>query len=88
VDSFQVQDNVKVHFTVVPTITAGYPDLEITCQWNTAERVDAGLAALGSAQLTCWGSRLKTLEAVILQLLYRVDFQLALSEFASADRKA
>jgi hypothetical protein len=87
IDSFQQTDNVLVAFTMGTTIIAGIPDLEIVCVWNTRERVDAGLAALGSQKLTCSGSRMKSLEAALLALLYRVDFQLALEEFEGVKKK-
>lgn len=80
-DSFEKQDSVKVSIYIETTISDGVPDLTVHLDYCTTKPADAALVRSGSVSATCSATNRTTLEAVVLRLLYTVDFQLALGEY-------
>lgn len=84
VRAFQEHNRVTITMGLVLTESKGLPDILVDAQaWErSAKPTDPKL--LASANKTCSVSNIRTLEAVIFQLLYALDAQLALRELKEA----
>jgi len=64
---------------------AGRQDLEWRLEAWGEFMGEPAAKLLASVKRTCMGSRLVTMEALLLQLLYSMDFELGLLEFQRTD---
>lgn len=86
-DAFQQQNKVRIVITTRLVEENNQVDLWLEGKALSAESVNGVRSLLASANVRCLGSRHKTTDAATLALLYALDFQLALAEYKSADKK-
>lgn len=88
VEAFERQNSVRIRLRGELTNWNQSRDIQWTAEAfeNTLER--SGQLALACASVRCMEQRLVTMEAVLLQLLYALDFQLGLRELADTKTKS
>lgn len=80
VQAFEEQNRVLITVSARRVAVAGKMDWQWEAKaWEVATTL-TGRPLLASAQLRCGEKRLVTMEAVVLQLLYALDFQLGQGE--------
>lgn len=88
VEAFEVQNTVKVSLRAQLTIAGGKRDLMWVAAAHETTRTEPGQLPLAYASVRCLEKRLVTMEAVLLQLLYALDFQLAQLEMEGRNKSA
>jgi len=88
VEAFELQNTVKVSLRAHLTIAAGKRDLQWVAAAHSTQRTEPGQLPLAYASVRCMEKRLVTMEAVLLQLLYALDFQLAHLEMTGENLSA
>jgi adenylate cyclase class IV len=85
--AFEVQNSVMVTITGKMVEKAGKIDLQWEAKaWETKQTL-SGRQLLGFASVRCTEKRLATMEAVVLQLLYALDFQIGEGELARVPKQ-
>lgn len=83
-EAFQTQNRVLITVTGRIVTVNGTKDLMWEAKaWEKAEN-EVVRPLLASAQVRCLEKRLLTMESVLLQLLYALDFQIGLEELGTA----
>jgi len=84
IEAFQVQNRVLITVTGRIVTVNGTKDLQWEAKaWEKAES-EVVRPLLACARVRCLEKRLLTMESVVLQLLYALDFQIGLEELESA----
>jgi hypothetical protein len=86
--AFEHTNSVMITLTGRSVLTKAGEDLQWEAKaWETQPTL-SGRQLLASASVRCLEKRLGTMEAVVLQLLYALDFMLGEREFESAEPKS
>ena len=88
VAAFEAQNHITIKMRAELTEVAGKRDFQYVAEAWSLKTIEAAPRLLGYAKSLCLGKRLLTMEAVVLQLLYALDFQLALLELESVEAKS
>ena len=83
VEAFEQANSVRIELRAELTTFQGRRDMLWTASAFERSIESGGQLPLAYANARCGEKRLVTVEAVVLQLLYALDFQLAQHEFAS-----
>jgi len=85
--AFEVQNNVTIHFRFGLMRVGKAPDISLTAE-AFQRGVEVGdQASLASVNVVCSALNLKAWNAVLIHVLYALDFQLAVNEFDHASKK-
>lgn len=76
-DSFEKMGNLNISISIFPAAPGLGLDMGLRATAYTLSTAAAEGVELASVQLTCGGTRLKSMAGVLIHLLYRLDFQLA-----------
>lgn len=82
--AFEAINNVRLEVRVSTADYQGRADMAVTVLAHPRDRQIGEVPPLGSVSLTCSGTRLKSLEGVLIHALYALDAQLASHAFAEA----
>jgi len=85
--AFEAMNNVRLEMRVSTADHHGLADLAVTVIAHDRTAEIGVVPPLASASVTCSGSRLKSLEAVAIHALYKLDSQLALNELDGTVKK-
>jgi hypothetical protein len=80
-EEFEGIEEVVIKMTVQSTLTRGMADLLVTAVATRDAAPNGEVPPSVSASATCLGSNLLSLEGVLFQLLYVLDFQHAAAEY-------
>lgn len=84
VEAFEQSNSVRIKLRAELTTVKGHRDMVWTAEAYERSIESTALLPLAYANARCLEKRLLTMEAVVLQLLYALDFQLAQHEFAQS----
>lgn len=82
---FERDNSVEIQLNARMVVAKGRRDLQWTALAFDAKAPAGEVRLLASAKYLCMESRLVTVEALLLQLLYTLDFELELNEYRSID---
>ena len=85
--AFEAMNDVKLEIRVSTADAHGKADLEVAVLAHSRKTPIGVAPSLASASVTCSGTRLKSLEGVLIHALYLLDAQLASLEIRSAEPK-
>jgi hypothetical protein len=85
--AFEEQNKVFIEMRMGLKLDAKEPDLVLHLAAHQLPSEIGVLPALASVSVTCSAMNKATLEACLIHALYVLDFQLALSEFESVNKK-
>ena len=85
---FERQNTVTIKLRCEMVVANGKKDLQWIAEAWSLQTIEQAATLLGYAKSLCLGKRLVTMEAVLLQLLYALDFQLALRELPPGEPKS
>jgi hypothetical protein len=85
--AFEAINDVQLEIRVGSTTHRGKADLQVAVIAHSREISIGEAPSLASASVTCSGTRLKSLEGVLIHALYLLDAQLASLEIRSAESK-
>jgi len=88
VEAFELQNSVRIELRATLTIWKGSRDLQWVASAFSRTVEGTGVLPLAYASVRCGEQRLVTMEAVVLRLLYALDFQLAQRELAGDTPKS
>jgi hypothetical protein len=80
--AFEAINSCQLTIRVMAGDRKGLADLMMEVVATTRPDENGGVTPLGSMSVSCWAMNLRNLEAALIQLLYRLDSQLASGEFA------
>lgn len=86
VAAFEAQNHITVKLRAEMVVENGKRDFQWVAEAWSLKTLEQAARILGYARSLCLGRRLLTMEAVVLQLLYALDFQLALLEVPETAR--
>jgi hypothetical protein len=87
VAAFQRQNSCRIYFRASVVTVRGQDDIAWTAVAYDRDLEEAEAQLLALVSVRCGEKRLKTMEAVLLHLLYALDFQLAEGEFDMVEHK-
>jgi len=85
---FERENSIEI--TISGQITDGMKGLDLVWRalaWD-GDPLAEGAKLLASVSVECRSTRLTSMEAVLFQLMYALDFKLALREFGSAEQES
>jgi hypothetical protein len=85
--AFEAINDVKLEIRVSTADSHGRADLAVAVLAHSRKTPIGDQPSLASASVTCSGTRLKSLEGVLIHALYLLDAQLANVELRSAEPK-
>jgi len=85
--AFEEHNNVQVELRMGLSVLNGVPDIEMTAIAHQRGVEIGDQPSLASVSVKCSVTNLKHWKDVHTHVLYALDFQLALNEYASAERK-
>lgn len=88
VTAFERQNTVTIKLRAEVVVANGKKDLQWIAEAWSQTTIEQAPALLAYAKSLCLGKRLVTMEAVLLQLLYALDFRLAERELRPEDPKS
>lgn len=88
VKGFEVANSVRIRLRGEMTTFNGVRDIQWTAEAFEQTVEHSGALPLVYVSVRCLEQRLVTMEAVLMQLLYALDFQLALRELPKADTES
>lgn len=80
--AFEAINQVRIGIRIAGRDRRGSADLYVTVVADAREPAYGEVKCLGSVSSSCYSMNLRNLEDVVMQLLYRLDAQLASGEFA------
>ena len=87
VEAFEHVNSVRIELRAYLTTWKEIRDLQWVAEAFERSVEGSGVKPLAYASVRCGEQRLVTMEAVLLQLLYALDYQLAQHEFTNAEPK-
>jgi len=85
--AFEAHNKCKITLTCSLQLHKGYLDTRWSMTAHDASKTLVEVLSLGLASVEVWAGDYKTLKGLLTRLLYALDFQLALNEFASVETK-
>jgi len=82
--AFEAQNHITIKMRAELTETNGKRDFQFVAEAWSLKTIEQAPRILAYSKSPCLAKRLLTMEAVVFQLLYALDFQLALLELPKA----
>lgn len=86
--AFELANSVRIRLRAEMTTWNGVRDIQWTAEAFEQTLEHSAALPLVYVSVRCMEQRLVTMEAVLMQLLYALDFQLALRELPAPDTKS
>jgi hypothetical protein len=80
--AFEMTERVTLEVRLCSSVRGDSADIQVSALAHSAEHEIGEVPPLASVRLTFLGTHLKTLDAVVFQCLYALDFQLAANAYA------
>jgi hypothetical protein len=87
ITAFEAINKIKLELRMSRSMESRLPDLALTLVAWDAETGDPAVSTLASVSLTCLGTNMTSLAAVVIHGLYLLDAQIAKQEMAGAKPK-